>query len=237
MAEQSSIWQRVSSMWRAESATDRPGGGAALLDPDTARGDRLRMTSGRPWWRRSAERQEAALQAARLAESLQEHFRRQDERAVQVVRSLERVGGMLEQLAETQRTQGECLRAIADHTHAAGQSAAALNATVGRVPEALAAQAEAIRTVARQLEVSQEADTQLMLSLQQFGRAVDTLGTSGTAQVEALQRLAAAQASAQSALAGLVQEQNRRFTILFSVAVVVAVVALAGLGVLVVRSL
>lgn len=236
MADPGSFWRRMGNLFHADSANREPAG-TALLDPAAERGDPLRLTGSSPWWRRSAERREAALQAVRLSESLQDHFRRQDDRAVQVVRSLERVGGILEQLAETQRSQGECLKAIAESTQAAGQNAAALHGTVSRVPEALTAQAEAIRTVARQLEVSQEADTQLMLSLQQFGRAVDTLGSSGTAQVEVLQRLAAAQREQQSALAGFVQEQGRRFTLFIAIAIGVALVALAALGVLLVRSL
>jgi acetyl-CoA acetyltransferase len=115
-------------------------------------------------------------------------------------------------------------------TEAAGKSTAALNAALGRMPESLASQAEAIRTVARQMEISHESDNQLMHSLQQFGRAVDTLGSSGTAQVEVLQRLNAAQRDQHEALSGLVREQSRRFLVILAIT---AVLALAVLGALV----
>jgi hypothetical protein len=97
------------------------------------------------------------------------------------------------------------------------------------MPESLLSQAEAIRTVARSLELAQEADTQLMHSLQQFGRAVDTLGSSGTAQVDILQRLNAAQREQHQAFTALVREQGRRFLAVFVVAAVLAVAALAAL--------
>ena len=229
MAEHTSFWQRMGSLFHTGSgAGDGDGAGAgagtATIEPRTTAG-------GAPWWRstRQGQRQEVALQMVQLAEALQQHFRQQDARAAELTGSLTRVGGALEQLAETQRTQGECLRAIAEHTEAAGKSTAALTSALGRMPDSLASQAEAIRTVARQLEIAHESDNQLMHSLQQFGRAVDTLGSSGTAQVEVLQRLNAAQCEEHEALSALVREQSRRFLATLAITAFLALVVLGAL--------
>jgi hypothetical protein len=231
MAEQVSFWQRMRSILnpgaelRDGPGTNRPAGGALEK--------RGIHPGGTSWWRRparNAQRQELALRMVELAEALQQHFKAQDTRSAELTGSLARVGGVLEQLAEAQRSQGECLRAIADHTEAAGKSTAALTSALGRMPESLAAQAEAIRTVARQMEIAHESDNQLMHSLQQFGRAVDTLGSSGTAQVEVLQRLNAAEREQHEALSTLVREQSRRFVVILAIT---AVLALAVLGALV----
>ena len=242
MAGQNSLWRRVSSLFRAETdvpagersthveAADEPGG--ALATAPSAGGDHPTR-----WWRRSARSvqvREVSLRVVELAQALKQHFEQQDQRAAEVGRSLNRVSGILEQLADAQRGQGEYLRSIAEHTEAAGKNASALTATLGRMPESLMAQAEAIRTVARSLELAQEADTQLMHSLQQFGRAVDTLGSSGTAQVDALQRLSAAQQEQHQAFAALVREQGRRFMALLAVVGVLAVAATVVLVVLLV---
>jgi hypothetical protein len=229
MAEQGTFWQRVSSMFRVD-APWRGGDGAATIAPPPASNTGLRTTSlSTGWFRRPPAPSQAALQVAQLAEAMQAHFQRQDERAVELVQSLNRVGVTLEQLAEAQRTQGDYLRAIADNTESVGRNAAAMHATVNRVPEALHAQADAVRTVARQLEVSQEASTQMMLSLQQFSRAVDTLDASGHAQADVLQRLSAAQQEQYAALTQLVQAQSRRATLHLVVAVGAGLVALAAL--------
>jgi hypothetical protein len=234
MAETGTFWQRVGSMFRGDAQWR--GDSADPLDAPPSDSTTLRQTSLAPgtWFRRSAL-SPAAAQVVQLAEAMQGHFRQQDARAQEFVQSLDRVGGILEQLAEAQRAQSAFLKGIADNTEAVGRTAASMQSSVARVPESLHAQAEAIRTVARQLEVSQEASTQLMLSLQQFGRAVDTLGSSGTAQVEVLQKLHGVQREQHDALAALVKEQSRRFTLLFVVALLVALVALSALGLVLLR--
>jgi hypothetical protein len=236
MAETGTFWQRVGSMFRGD-ASWRGTAEAPSVNPPPGEHLALRQTTFAPgtWFRRGATNP-AAEQIVQLAEAMQEHFRQQDARAQEFVQSLDRVGGILEQLASTQRSQREFLQGIAEHTAAAGRTAASMQTAVARVPESLHAQAEAIRTVARQLEISQEASTQLMLSLQQFGRAVDTLGSSGTAQVEVLQQLTGAQREQHDALTALVREQGRRFALLFSVAVVVALAALAALAMVLLRA-
>ncbi|MCK4341082.1 MAG: hypothetical protein KAY37_05085 [Phycisphaerae bacterium] len=194
-----------------------------------------------PWWKRRRARQaqtrEVSLRLIELAGAMREHFRRQDQRAVELAGSLERVGGILEQLAEAQRSQGECLRTIAEHTDAASKHAVQLSETLGRVPDSLMTQAEAIRTVARQMELAQESHMQLMHSLQQFGQAVDTLGSSGTAQVEVLQQLNTAQREQHESMTVLVREQSRRFLLIMLFAGILALAGIAALSVTVVLQL
>jgi hypothetical protein len=239
MAGPVGFWQRVNNLFRPAASAGDDGltprdesgaaGGTLMARPPEAAVQRPVFA----WWRRgrnSPQVREVSLRVVELAHSLQEHFEQQERRAAEVSNSLNRVGGTLEQLAESQRAHGDFLRSIAEHTEAAGKNAATLTTTLSRVPESLLAQAEAIRTVARSLEVSQEADTQLMHSLQQFGRAVDTLGSSGAAQVDILQRLTAAQQAQHDAFAALAREQSKRFLV---VVVVTGVLALAALGTLI----
>jgi hypothetical protein len=230
------FWHRVNSFFRPAATgndgrtTDEPAGENAGLVANPPSPGAQRPILG--WWRRPASPhvREVALRVVELAHSLQQHFEQQDRRSAELANSLNRVGGTLEQLADSQRAHGEFLRSIAEHTETASKNAAALTSTLGRVPESLLAQAEAIRTVARSLDVSQEADTQLMHSLQQFGRAVETLGSSGAAQVDILQRLNAAQQAQHEAFAALAREQSRRF---LTVVVVVGVLAVVAVGALI----
>lgn len=249
MSSEPSLWRRVSTLFASRTAdapsAAAPEGSRQASPPESTRPARpaasletgplaQRSKDRVPWWRRRqtrlAQTREMAARVYELAGALQQHFERQDQRATEISGSLERVGTILEQLAQAERAHGDYLKTIAERTDAAGRHAAALGETLARVPDALVTQADAVRAVARQLEVSQEADTQLMHSLQQFGRAVDTLGSSGTQQVEVLNRLNVAQRQQQEALTALVREQSRRFLVITIVAGLVVVAGLAGLG-------
>lgn len=243
MAEQGSFWRRFGGMFRSErGAPPRSVGGSAtpVVDEMPQRGaahkSPLALGSDAapvPWWRRrqakQAQAREMSLRVMELAGAMQQHFHRQDARAAELAGALDRVGGTLQQLAEAQRTQGECLANIATHAETTSKHTAQMTETFGRLPDSLVTQAEAIRAVARQLEVSQESDTQLMHSLQHFGRAVDTLSTSGTAQVEVLQQLTTAQRQQHDTLAALVREQSRRQLMIMIVAAVLTLMGLAAL--------
>ncbi len=233
-----SFWQRVGSLFTSQTADVGGFGAAAVFEPAdrTAAAPRsVRPAVGGPpadppptalaWWRRRQERQnqtrEMALRLVALADAMQEHFRRQDERAAGMTSALERVGGILEQLAETQRAHGECLRAIAEHAATTQRQTANLSETLARIPDSLLTQAEAIRTVAVQLDVAQETDTQLHHTLQQFSRAVDALGASGAAQARVLENLSAAQQHQHEAVVTLVHDVRRRWWVAAGVVVVV----------------
>ena len=83
----------------------------------------------------------------------------------------------------------------------------------------------------RQIEVSQEADTQLMHSLQHLGQAVDTLNSSSAAQVQTLERLDAAEREQQAALTELVRAQSKRFMIITIVVSTLGLGALAAMAI------
>jgi len=232
MAVAGSFWQRVARLVGGKNMSPPDDAQSAAPSRELAVADA--PPAGVPWWRRRQVRQmhvrEVSRRIVQLADGLEAYFRQQDERATELTAALQQVGGILQQLAEAQRQQGDSLRTIAQHAEAGARHAAALTETLGRLPDSLVTQAEAVRAVARQLEVAQESDTQLMHSLQQFGRAVDTLGSAGTSQVEVLQRLNAAQQEQHAALMTLVREQSRRFLLILFVGTILAVAGLGALG-------
>jgi chromosome segregation ATPase len=184
-----------------------------------------------PWLRRqpgTPHLPETHQRLITLMDSMQEHFRKQDRQAEQLNSSVDRVANMLEQLAKAQRSAGERIHLIAQQVDVAGKHTASLSDALCQMPATMQAEAEAVRSVARQLEIAHEADTQLMHSLQQFGHAVDSLRQSGTAQVETLERLHAAERGQRETLTDLIRAQGRRFLL------VMIVTAALGLGALVV---
>ncbi len=219
-----SFWQRLAQVFRPDAATDGEPMLVEQAPARPARGGELAPSSGRLL--KPAAPRDVAVRMIELVDAMQDHFHRQDARALELAGSLDRLGGTLEQLAQTQRSQGDYLKAIAGHSETAARNACAATDTLGRIPDSLLAQAEAIRTVARQVELSQESDRQFIESLQHFGQAVNTLGSAGTAQVEALQRMSAAQVSQHDALVAMAREHNRRFLV---VVIALGVLVIAGL--------
>lgn len=232
MSEAGTVWKRLKDAFRSES-TEPEGAGEASASENAI--EPLGMAKKAPWWRRgqvrAAQTREMSRRLIALADAMQDHFHRQDERSAALAASLERVCEIMEQVAKSQDGQTECLKGVATQTESIGKHAATLGDALSRVPDSLLQQAEAIRTVARQLDVAQESDTQLLHSLQQFGRAVDTLNSAGTAQVESLQKLGSVQKEQHETLAALVREQSRRFMIL---TIISSLLGLAGLAALII---
>jgi len=244
-----SFWKRVGSVFRAGGADGRDSDGNGRV-PGVEAADASRngdpgesglppsetpsRTTRLPWLRRqpgTPHLPETYQRLVGLMDSMQEHFKKQDERAEQLNGSVGRVANMLEQLTEAQRGAGERIHSIAQQVDAAGKYTAALSDALCQMPATMQAEAEAIRSVAQQLEVAHEADTQLMHSLQQFGHAVDSLRKSGTAQVETLERLHAAERGQHEVLTDLIRAQGRRFLVVMIVAAVLGLGALMALAV------
>ena len=237
MSKPAGFWGRFRKMFGAERTPDS-GGGVGVIDSVVADAADVpeappmdEATAQTSWLRRSGPQQmrDVSQRMVALADSMQDHFERQDERAADLARSLSRVSDTLENLAQSQQSHTDILKAIAAQTEATGKHTAALSDTVGRIPDSLLTQAEAIRTVGDQLQKSQELDGQLLQSLSSFSRAVDALGSAGTAQVQTLQKLSSAQHDQHEAFTALVQEQTKRFVIVLIIAGVVGVASLVGL--------
>ncbi len=238
MTKPAGFWNRVRKMFTPERTADSDGSvgviESAVVDAaDVPEAPPLDESAAREtsWLRRSGTQQmrDVSQRMIALADAMQTHFEQQDERAADLVRSLGRVSDTLENLAESQKSHTDILKAIAAQTEATGKHTAALSDTVGRIPDSLLTQAEAIRTVGEQVRQSQEMDGQLMQSLGTFSRAIDALGSAGSAQVQTLQKLSTAQHDQHEAFTALVREQTKRFVIVLVIAGVVGVAALIGL--------
>jgi chromosome segregation ATPase len=183
------------------------------------------------WGRRERSMQqlrEAYGRVVELMDSMQAHFSRQDQRSTELTRSVQSVATTIEHLARQQESQGQTLGRAVEHIGGVVKQFGPVSASLLDLPASLHMQADAIRSVATQLEISQEADTQLMHSLQRFGQAVDALRESGASQVVTLTRLNASQAGERDALKTFIAAQNRRFAAVMAIVAGVVVAALAG---------
>lgn len=223
MATQGKFWQRVGQMFRGGR-----GNGGQSPDAGDDGGDGLAVVGTRAPTRRDLkDRYERVVE---LMDAMESHFRRQDERAEALTKSVDRVAGILERIAAAHQQQNESIGTIADRVGTVATHAARLSETLGQVPSSMNAQAEAVRVLSRQIEVAQEADHQTAASLSELGRAVNMLEESTRSQVTTLKGLHDEEASQKETLTNLVHQQSRRFLVLLIVVAVIGVGAVVMMG-------
>ncbi len=237
--QQRTFWQRVGDFFRPETTLNRLSSGGQLTDYST---DLVPLESEtgsipRSWWSRrsnkSSNTRAAIAQMGDLAGSLNDHFRKQDKRAEELGRAVNRLAETLCNLAEAQRDQGEQVRFIAENAGESSRHQAALSESLSRVPASLTAQADAIRAMVRQMEIAQDADTHMFESMRRLSEAVNNLNSSATSQVETLRRINTAEREQKAALIALVRDQGRRFLIVTFTSAAIGLAALAAVGYLV----
>lgn len=250
MANQASFWTRVGSFFRSDVPSNGRGDqsltnsavASEVVPLGSVDGSRSQSESashsGRlsrsilHWGRRDPlARRDGSERVSLLIDAMTEHFDKQDQRAEQLAQAVNRMAGILEQLPDVQRGHSDSMGHIASHLEMANRHACELRETLARVPSSIQAQAEAIRSVSKQLEASAASEAQVIESLHQLGQVTGTLGQAGTAQVDALQRIHAENSDQRAALTALVHQQGQRFLITMIVAGILVMGALGTMAV------
>lgn len=253
MSEHTSFWQRVGQALRGNDlmrritgangySSHKPeqmhGGGPNLSAGATGVLDGLPTRPGNGLLRLGGGR--ASMEQLRdgyqrvlvMMDALTQHFDKQDRRAEELGAALNRLGEVLQHMAESQRSQGEHVSAIARQADAVGRP---LSEALSRMPASLQAQTDAVLSLLRQLESSQSAESQLTDSLTRFGTAIESLNSASAAQVQTLQRMNEAQHNRETLLADLIRQQGRRYSYVVLAASVVIIGAAAGIAMLLMR--
>ncbi len=235
------FWKRIADTFRGSDSSVRTNGknGAIALHLDrpangNGHGDHngARSDGGRLGWLGGAGRselREGYRRTLELMDAMRMHFERQDRRFEQLAAGVDRVAQTLERLEVTARIQGESLSGIAEQSEGANRHAATLAATLLELPASMQAQVDAVRTIARQMEVSSEVSGQLVHSLQRVSHAAETLRDTNATQLTSLQQAIAGEGKRHEALTGFIREQSRRLTVITIVAAAAGIIAIGGL--------
>lgn len=212
MKSDTSFWRRLGDMFRGNHADDSDRGGEA--------GQLRRAPSNQ-------ELRENYKRVTDLMDSLEQHFTRQDDRAAHLIQAVDRVGNVLEQIANEQAEQRASLQTLARQVDGADSMLGQLNGSLRRLPDALRTQAEAVQAISHQVEIAQEADHRVAHALLELGQSVDTLGTSSTTQAEILRDIGQRGADQQRWLEN-VSQQGRKLVLVLVIALVLALLVAAG---------
>ena len=174
--------------------------------------------------------QEGYLQVIDLVDSMQKHQQRQDTRAMEISSSLSRVAETLGTIESSGRDQARTLARIADELGAGNERSARWEEALSEFPRMAEAQRQVLSDVAHQMEAAGQRDNQMAQSLESFREAVTSLGDATTASSVAVKSLQMSALESHERTAALMKEQNKRFTMLFVVTLVlVAIAIVAGL--------
>ncbi len=214
MSTDSSFWQRIGGVFRPANGKHDEGNGAnGGHDAPTATITRRQPTVH--------ELRDGYDRVVNLMDAMRSHFDKQDARANQLVTSVDRIAGTLEQLANAQDKQNESISAIASQVESAQRFNASVSSALLELPTSLQAQADTVRAMGRQFEASQQ-------SLRGLNEAVESLRLANVAQVESLRKLSAGSTEQQQSLHTMLKSQDRRFTVGAIVAGVIGVGLIGG---------
>lgn len=242
MSEQS-VWNRVGgwikTVGRKKDLDDLgPTGADGLLarDASSATDDATRPPAPlRPISRR--QRQEEALiklqegyeRVAGLIDSIHNHLDAQAGRTAQLADAIQRLAGSLSDLPDTSRRQAETLSSIAGELQKSNTQFRDWSEILATLPRSADAQAEALNRIDQQLAAANQTDERIVDSFTSLQQAVSALGASANSQVETLVSLKEAAQQREDHLAEQMQDQSKRFTMLFVVTLVLAVAAIVAI--------
>lgn len=234
---QASIWRKMRRWFDGRSLH---GGPDSALSPDVLNGEPRDDADDAPADTHSGggmlarrRRQELLMEELHgsyqklvgLVDSMQGHQAMQGERAAEISSSLQRLAGTLSDIRTAGGEQAQVLARVADELKSANDRAAQWETRMGQLPALIDAQREAMASISRQMESVGERDDKLLESLHSFRETVATLGDATTSSSVAIKSLQMSALESDERIADLLKQQNKRFTMLFVITLVVVVLA------------
>lgn len=237
--EKTSFWSRVGGLLRRPGRTpgsrgdDRSAGLSGtgpMTDTDTVDSEgcavvpsKRGLTRREPSGRERLE--EGFVRVVELVESMQGHFRLQDERAERMAESLDRIAENLAGVPEASKTQTESLGEIRAQLQVGAAGAKRLEDSLSELPRIADAQRETMVSIGRQLDVLREAGERETETMDELRQSAARLEEATHASTAALKDMDAGSTAREEQMAELVREQTRKLTLFALAVIALAVVA------------
>ena len=186
------------------------------------------------WTKRDAtlsKLQEGYEQVTRIVEQTQQHLADQSERGERICVSLDQLAGAMTNLSGNVKRQANTLETIASQMVDANAHTHQMSTVIKELPNLSRAQNESLAGINQQLHVASEQNLVATQTLDKLGSSLQGMGDAARTQTQALRDMNTKSAEQNNRLAELLDQQNRRFMMLFVVTVVLAVLAV-GIGII-----
>ncbi len=189
----------------------------------------------RPWAKRDAaihNLQEGFSTLTDLMSSIKDNLERQNVRQSELAQYLSSLPQVLEMMPESNRMQGEALKAI--HQQLASHSAQQekLSDILDKLHSGGGEQREMIEQLQQRVETVNQNDQALAEHLQGVGAAMQSVSKSSSTSTQVLENMRDNINSRDGQLERILHKQNTRFTTMLAVAIFISIVALAAVCVM-----
>ena len=234
MSEQTTLFSRIGGWFKKSNRSDngRMGGDLPLNDHQANNTSVVVTRSSflRPWAKRDAaiqQLQDGFSTLTDLMGGIRENLERQNARQAELMQYLSSLPQVLEQLPESNRMQGEALKAI--HQQLASQNAqqSKLSEILERVAETGGQQRELIEDLAERVETVKANDETIASHLQSVGEAMQSVSRNSHDSSQVLQNMRDNLNSRDGQLERILHRQNTRFTTMLAIAIFLSISALA----------
>lgn len=198
-------------------------------DGDGQSEGRLRQISR--WSRRDqaiAQLQEGYEKITHLVEDIQSHLSAQGERSDRICNSLDQLARSMTDLPGITRQQADTLQSIVGQLETTNARSQKLFETLADMPKASQQQTQTLAGIQRQLEVSGEQNVIATQNMEKITSAVVALNQANELQSQALRDMNAKSEQKNDLLNTLIERQNKRFTMLFVVTIILTLLAIGG---------
>jgi len=233
MSEQQNLLARIGG-WFRRSPRDENGDITVLGHPGDSPTEQ-RSTFLRPWARQEQlinRFQESVDTLTNLMSGINENLQKQTIRQDELLNYLSHLPQVLETLPESNRVQGETLKAIHQQLSHQTTQQDKLTDILERMSRSGGEQTELIGELRDRVDSFREVDQTIAENLSSVGSALQAVTTTSQTSAEVLQQMRDNVDSRNAQLERILQRQSTRFTTLLAIAIFLSIAALAAVCIL-----
>lgn len=254
VSDQPTLLTRIGNWFRRSSASpghedapkDNDNGHHDVFDPGGAGGGgnggnpmlpggptEPRSTFLRPWAKRDAAIEQLQMGVGALADlmtGIRENLERTAKRQDELVQYLSHLPGVLQQLPESARLQHETLKAIQLRMERQGDEQQKLSEILERISAADQTHGRTLDALQERVDTLNQHDKAISENLQGVGAAMKSLGQHSETSAMVLKQIREDATNRDGELERILHRQGSRFTTMLSVAIVLAISALAAVA-------
>ncbi|HEY0009176.1 MAG TPA: hypothetical protein VGB55_10670 [Tepidisphaeraceae bacterium] len=167
-----------------------------------------------------------------LMVGIRENLERQGQRNDELMQHLARLPAALEQLPESNRMQGETLRALHQELSQQNGQQQRLAEILDHVSKSSSSQSEVLEGLQERVDRMRQTDEQIASNLNDVGATMQELGRSTSTGAQILESLRDNMSSRDSELQQVLLRQGTRFTVMLSIAIFLSISALVAVAVI-----
>lgn len=227
---QVTFFSRIGKLFKRNTA-----GQQEVIDPESDAGASPRTSLLRPWARRdqAIDNLQQGFHTltdlmGTIRDNLEASARRQDE----LMQYLSALPQVLQTIPESNRVQGESLRAIQSQLERQNIHQEKLSQILDKVSDAGVAQRQALDGLRERVENLNETDQKIADNLNNVGAAMQSVSKNSHTSTEVLHQLRDNLSARDGQLERILQKQSSRFTTLLAIAIFLSVAALVAVTIM-----